>query len=196
MTETDLHVPSHIQMTIRIAAQEQQSATAWTVREAELRGQVDEHQRDAAAERERIEAELQAARADAERRLNALADVERKLTAELAEAGRCKEHHGREALDAQQSLADWCTRHGVRPDELPQPDGTGPLPVVPAPIERAALPAPQPAENSQPLPVIPDPSGLLALGKRMADPGATVTDPPAGGEPPAQGDFQGEADRA
>ena len=189
----DLHVPSHIQMTIRIAAQEQQSATAWTVREQELRGQVDEHQRDAAAERGRIEAELQAARADAERRLNALADVERKLTAELAEAGRCKEHHGREALDAQQSVADWCTRHGVRPDELPVPDGTGPLPVVPAPAERAA---PQPAENSQPLPVIPDPADLLALGKRMADPGATITDPPTGGEPPAPGAFQAETDRA
>lgn len=129
---TDLHIPTHIDMTRRIAVQETATVTDLTVTEQQLRAQYDEHQREAAAERDRIEAELRAVREQADKRLAALADDERRLAGELTDVGRRLQQHRDEAEQAQQSIADWCTRQGVSPGDLPPLRDTGPMPVVAA----------------------------------------------------------------
>lgn len=210
----ELHIPTHIDMTRRIAVQETATVTDLTVTEQKLRVQYDEHQQGAAAERDRIEAELRAVREQADKRLAALAEDERRLGGELTDVGRRLRQHRDEAEQAQQSIADWCTRQGVSPADLPPLRDTGPMPVVAAPkaIEPggkcgeclAPMPGahypqcpqaavPTPPENSQPLPALDAPDALLEAGRKAADPGATRTDLP-GGDQPGQGDFQGDTD--
>lgn len=180
-----LHIPAHIDMTRRIAAQQTADVTRLAVEEQQLKAEYDRHQAEYEAERARVEAELRKAAEDAKRHLDGIEAAGRRLAASIADTGQRLRQHADEAREAQESVLDWCTRRGISPDDLPVLADTGPLPVV------------QPlAENSQPLPVIPDPADLLALGKRMADPSATITDPPTGGEPPAPGAFQAETDRA
>jgi hypothetical protein len=256
MTDT-LHIPAHIDMTRRIAAQQTADVTRLTVAEAQLKQQYDEHQRDAAAEKARIEAELREMRENAERRLNALDEHGQRLNGELREIGRQIQQHRDEAEQAQWSIADWCTRQGIDPASLPPLPDTGPLPVVPAEpaqvvdlapffgedvvirtfgghklaghleaygdaarirqpdgqdcyvspativeIQRVAVIEPPSGFDTSstitvtadPLPPVDDPDGLLAMGQRMADPGATRTDLPTGGEPPIPGEFQGDTD--
>jgi hypothetical protein len=203
MTETQMHIPQHIDMTRRIAQQEAASVTALTVQEQQLQGELDKHQQAAAAERNRIEAELREIRENADRRLAALADAEDRLKAAITDVGKRRHHHATEAEQAQLSLLDWCTRQGIEPAALPALPDTGPLPAIAAPEPTTPrLPngrvAPPPGEiefAGPDLPAIEDPDGLLAKGRAMADPNgdpnATQVD---GGDEPAPGPFQGGSD--
>lgn len=130
---TEMHVPAHITLTRRIAQQEAAAVTALAVTEQQLRTQLDEHQRDAAAERDRIEAELLAAREKAEAHLAALAETGRRLTGELQGVGRQLQRHHDEATEAQHTVLAWCTRAGISPDDLPPLRDTGPMPAIAAP---------------------------------------------------------------
>lgn len=133
MTETQttmMQIPPHIDMTRRIAADLAVSVATLGDTETKLRTQLDEQQRSAAAERDRIEAELRATRDAADRRLAQLVEAEKRLTGELAAVGRQREQHTREQAEAIESIADWCTRRAISPEDLPPL--TGPLPAIPA----------------------------------------------------------------
>jgi hypothetical protein len=206
---TEMHVPAHITLTRRIAQQEAAAVTALAVTEQQLRTQLDEHQRDAAAERDRIEAELRAAREKAEKHLEALAETGRRLTSELTGVGRQLQRHHDEATEAQHTVLAWCTRAGISPDDLPPLRDTGPLPAIAAPTApempdrcdecettgrnctahggRPGIPYTPPAEPKLPSLEVSD--AVLEAGRRAADPGATRVD--AGGDQPAEGPFPG-----
>jgi hypothetical protein len=203
----DMLIPPHIDMTRRIAADLAATVTRLTVTEQQLKQQLDEHQRDAAAERDRIEAELRAAREKAEAHLAALAETERRLTGELTGVGRQLQQHRDEAEQAQQSIADWCTRRAIDPSTLPPLPDTGPLLAIPAPEPQTRKPLlreltqeaveagtyGEPAPGMEPkLPSLEVSDAVLEAGRRAADPGATRVD--AGGDGPAEGPFPGDVE--
>lgn len=163
---TDLQIPPHIDMTRRIAVDLAVTVATLGDTEQQLRGQLDEHQRDAATERDRIEAELVAARERAEKHLTALAETERRLTGELIDVGRRLQQHRDEAEQAQQSVADWCTRRAIDPADLPPL--TGPIPAIPA--EPTALP---PAADPAPRDISGDPYAIPA--NRIGEPAPLPT---------------------
>jgi hypothetical protein len=205
MTETQMHIPQHIDMTRRIAAQETASVTALTVQEQQLQAEYDRHQAEYDAEQKRIEAELRAAAEQGKAHLDRLAAVGKRMNGQVQDIGIRLERHRKEAEQAQQSVADWCTRQGINPSDLPPLPDTGPLPVV------AAEPKPLPTVEQFPdqgveivrhpttpafdvvraLPAIEEPDGLLAQGAAMAnpngDPNTTQVD---GGDGPTR-PFQG-----
>jgi hypothetical protein len=205
-------IPDYAGLLRRAAANHAADATRYADREQKLTTELGRFEEWMHAEHARIQAELNEAQAKADEQLRSISMDWEARKRDLAEAGRAKAEHQKHATGAERSWRNWCQEEGVDPDALPPLRDTGPLPVVPAeakPVERypdehgwkvdksaERAAAGLPPEVSQPLPVIPDPADLLALGKRMADPSATITDPPTGGEVPTPGDFQGEADRA
>ena len=109
----DMHIPAHIEMTRRIAAQQASDVTRLTVAEQQLRAQLDEHQNDAAAEKTRVEAEIRKFVEKRQQHLDALAETGRRLSGQLTDVGRALQQHREEATEAQQTVADWCTRNAT-----------------------------------------------------------------------------------
>lgn len=198
MTE-QMHIPAHIEMTRRIAAQQASDVTRLTVAEQQLRAQLDEHQNDAAAEKTRVEAEIREFVEKRQQHLDALAETGRRLSGQLTDVGRALQQHREEATEAQQTVADWCTRKGVSLTDLPPLRDTGPLPAIPAPVTApehgkcgeclAPMPGqhypqcPQAAAVDPKLPALEAPDALLDAGRRAADPNATQVD---GGDGPGR----------
>ncbi|HEY9411768.1 MAG TPA: hypothetical protein VIP77_19470, partial [Jiangellaceae bacterium] len=125
-----LHIPAHIDMTRRIAAQQAADVTRLAVEEQQLKAEYDRHQAEYEAERARVEAELRKAAEDAKRHLDGIEAAGRRLAASIADTGQRLRQHADEAREAQESVLDWCTRRGISPDDLPVLADTGPLPAI------------------------------------------------------------------
>lgn len=214
-------IPDYANLLRRAAANHAADATRYADREQKLTTELGRFEEWMAAEHARVQAELNEAQAKADEQLRSISADWETRKRDLAETGRAKAEHQRHATGAERAWRTWCQEEGVDPDALPPLRDTGPMPVVAAPpapkgrppveefpelglqvVRHPTTPGldeiqPMPAENSQPLPAIDGADALLEQGRRMADPGATVTDLPAGGETPeSTGGFQGEADRA
>jgi hypothetical protein len=210
MTETQMHIPAHIEMTRRIAAQQASDVTRLTAAEQQLRAQLDEHQNDAAAEKARVEAEIREFVEKRQQHLDALAETGRRLSGQLTDVGRALQQHREEATEAQQTVADWCTRKGITLTDLPPIPDTGPLPAIPAlatapePAKCPECLAPMPGQHypqcppaAEPklpaLPALEAPDALLNAGRRAADPNATQVDGGDGPTRPFQGGVESPA---
>ena len=179
-------IPDYASLLRRAAANHAADATRYADREQKLTTELGRFEEWMHAEHARIQAELNEAQAKADEQLRSISQDWEARKRDLAEAGRAKAEHQKHATGAERSWRNWCQEEGVDPDALPPLRDTGPLPVVPAEVK----PVPRDANGR----VVPPPGAIEFVPD--ADPGATITDPPTGGEPPAPGAFQAETDRA
>lgn len=180
-------IPDYASLLRRAAANHAADATRYADREQKLTIELGRFEEWMHGEHARIQAELDEAQAKADEQLRSIAADWEARKRDLAEAGRAKAEHQKHANGAERSWRNWCQEEGIDPATLPPLRDTGPLPVVPA---EARTPVPRDANGR----VVPPPGEVEFVSD--TDPVSTRTDLPAGGEPPAQGDFQAEADRA